>query len=551
MLPYRPRERADPQKYACEAHAKSARYQPMSLGFRRSVMRLPAPRQLKASLLLAAVLLTICAASLCQAAGVADPATEVAQLIATGRWAVRFRADDHGALRALRAVYASRDALLWVADGRPTPAALALLRTLQQAGAYGLERKDYDAAGLAAVAAGTVGSGRALATGGRVNTGDVTGGETVQRWATFDVNLSAAALKLLCDLHYGRIDPSAAGFDLGTRRTDDLDLARELVSLAATPDIGPRLAAIEPQFLHYRLLEQALPRYQLLAVSEPAASVQVRKIELTLERWRWLPAFRTPPIIVNIPEFRLFAFRTTADRAADILQMDVIVGRTFPRTRTPVFVADMTSVIFRPYWDVPRNIMLREELPKIRANPAYLAAQHLEIVRGDTDAATPMPPTPASIEALASGVARLRQRPGPDNALGLIKFDLPNRYDVYLHSTPAQQLFLRQRRAFSHGCIRVSDPVALAALVLRDTPGEWTPARIEAAMNGAQTFRVRLAHPVRVIILYGTVLAKEDGEVLFFHDIYGQDRRLERLLGLPAAGKDRTRMEASKLATRD
>jgi len=521
----------------------------MSLGFRRTVMRLPAPRQLRASLALAAVLLAISAASLCQAAGVADSDTELSQLIATGRSAVRFRADDHGALRALRAVYASRRALLWVADGRPTPAALALLRTLQQADAYGLEPQDYDAAGLAAVAAGTVGPG--LATGGRVNTGDVTGGETVQRWATFDVNLSAAALKLLCDLHYGRIDPHAAGFDLGTRRTDDLDLARELLSLAATADIGPRLAAIEPQFLHYRLLERALPRYRLLAVSEPAASVQVRKIELTLERWRWLPPFRTPPIIVNIPEFRLFAFRTTADRSADILQMDVIVGRTFPRARTPVFVADMTSVIFRPYWDVPRDIMLREELPKIRAHPGYLAAQHLEIVSGATDAATPLPPTPATLDALASGAARLRQRPGPDNALGLIKFDLPNRYDVYLHSTPAQQLFLRQRRAFSHGCIRVSDPVALAALVLRDTPGDWTRARIVAAMNGTQTFRVRLAQPVRVIILYGTVLAKEDGEVLFFRDLYGQDRRLARLLGLPPPGTQRPRMQVSKLATRD
>jgi murein L,D-transpeptidase YcbB/YkuD len=486
-------------------------------------------------LLLAAALLIACGGAACRAA-VDTPAGELSQLIATGHWAVRFRADDHGALRALQAVYASRDALLWVVDGQPTPAARALLKTLQNADAYGLEPRDYDAAGLAALA-----------------TADLTGNETsdARRWAPFDLDLSAAALKLLCDLHYGRIDPRAAGFDLGTSRPDDLNLARALLGLAAARHIGARLAAVEPQFLHYRLLEQALPRYRLLAASAPAARVEVRKIELTLERWRWLPAFRTPPIIVNIPEFRLFAFRTTADRAADILQMDVIVGRTFPRTRTPVFVADMTSVIFRPYWDVPRNIMLREELPKIRANPAYLAAQHLEIVRGDTDAATPLPPAPASIQALASGAARLRQRPGPDNALGLIKFDLPNRYDVYLHSTPAQQLFLRPRRAFSHGCIRVSDPVALAALVLRDTPGGWTRARILAAMNGTQTLRVKLARSIRVIILYGTVLAKEDGEVLFFHDLYGQDRRLERLLGLAPIGEPRAQAKASKLANRD
>ena len=119
-----------------------------------------------------------------------------------------------------------------------------------------------------------------------------------------------------------------------------------------TDDVERALAAFEPQFEHYRLLELALAHYRKLAAADPANAMlaaRVRKIDLTLERWRWLPAFQTPPIIVNIPEFRLFAFTQTADRAADILQMDVIVGRTFPRMRTPVFAADMKSVIFRPY----------------------------------------------------------------------------------------------------------------------------------------------------------------------------------------------------------
>lgn len=517
----------------------------MRLGFRRSGQR----SRLWGPLLVAVLLGASGGWAGCRASNLDVLATDLSQLIATGQLAVHFRADDHGALPALRAVYGSRDALLWVADGHPTPSALSLLQTLQRADAYGLVPQDYDAEGLSALAATALGNGGAVATGGPPLAPTSSESGDLQRWAPFDLNLSAAALKLLCDLHYGRIDPRAAGFDLGTRRADDLNLARELVMLASSRDIGSQLAAVEPQFLHYRLLERALPHYRLLAASESAASVDVRKIELTLERWRWLPDFRTPPVIVNIPEFRLFAFRTTADKAADILQMDVIVGRTFPHTRTPVFVADMTSVIFRPYWDVPRSITVREQLPKIRANPGYLAAQHLEIVRGATDSATVLPPSPAAIQALASGAARLRQRPGPDNALGLIKFDLPNRYNVYLHSTPAQQLFLRQRRAFSHGCIRVSNPVALAALVLRDTAGDWTPARIEAAMNGTQTFRVRLARPVRVIILYGTVLAKENGEVLFFHDLYGQDRRLERLLGLSPLATDHT--EARHLASRD
>ncbi len=133
---------------------------------------------------------------------------------------------------------------------------------------------------------------------------------------------------------------------------------------------------------------------------------------------------------------------------------------------------------------------------------------------------------------------RLRQQPGANNSLGLVKFMLPNSYNVYLHSTPARQLFKQARRAFSHGCIRVSDPVALAAYVLRNGPGVWTPESIATAMNGSDTVRVNLPAPIRVMVLYGTALAKEDGTVEFFDDIYGHDRKLEQLLGLaPLSGK--------------
>jgi len=407
-----------------------------------------------------------------------------------------------------------------------------MLQVLQGADAYGLQPADYDAVRLSTLAAAMVGSSRAGIGRTLYRAREAACGGPGE--AQFDLDLSAAAMALVSDLHYGRIDPRAAGFELGAPRPDDLDLANAVRMLAMADDVAHALAHFEPQFEHYRLLGQALAHYRKLAAADPQDAVlaaRVRKIALTLERWRWLPAFQTPPIIVNIPEFRLFAFRQTADRAADILQMDVIVGRTFPRTRTPVFAADMKSVIFRPYWDVPRSITLREMLPKIQADPGYLASQHLEIVSVGPAAAV-LPATPATIAALAAGTARLRQQPGPDNALGLIKFDLPNFHDVYLHSTPAQQLFLRSRRAFSHGCIRVSDPVALAADVLRDTSGDWTPAKIEGAMHGPETRRVALAKPIRVMILYGTVLAKEDGEVLFFDDLYGQDLRLERLLGL-------------------
>jgi murein L,D-transpeptidase YcbB/YkuD len=296
------------------------------------------------------------------------------------------------------------------------------------------------------------------------------------------------------------------------------------------------------------LLVTALKRFQARhglapnGVIDPATyaalttplQARVRQIELTLERWRWLPPFTTPPIVVNIPQFRLFAFRSTQDRKDDILQMDVIVGQAYPSKQTPVFAADMRYVIFRPYWEVPHTIVINELLPKIRKTPGYLAGEHLRIVQGDSDDnLTPLAPTPENLAALEAGTLRLRQEPGPDNSLGLIKFMLPNSHDVYLHSTPAHSLFKESRRAFSHGCIRVSDPADLAVQVLRDTPGDWTAEKVQAAMAEGDNQRVNLAHPIRVYILYATAMANEDGAALFFEDIYGHDRALETLLQLP------------------
>jgi L,D-transpeptidase YcbB len=394
------------------------------------------------------------------------------------------------------------------------------------------------------------------------------------------------------------------------RARHDLDVAAAVVRIAGAADVAAALAAVEPPFHHYRLLEAALARYRglaadpgltrlprpprlplrggdaysgaaalrrlLVAVGDlPAASAaaapgdtldpalvgaltrfqerhglaadgalgrqtfaalttpmarRVAQIELTLERWRWLPPFDAPPIIVNIPQYRLFAFATVADRAADLLQMAVIVGQTYPRTRTPIFTGALQFVVFRPYWDVPRSIVEREMLPAIRAHADYLARNGLELVRGDSDVSPVVPPSPAALAELAAGRLRLRQRPGDDNALGLVKFLFPNAHNVYLHGTPAHRLFEQSRRAFSHGCIRVSDPVALARYVLRNGPGSWDDARIVAAMHGPDSTRVTLPRPVPVMILYGTAIATEAGEIQFFDDIYGHDRRLAALL---------------------
>ena len=265
-------------------------------------------------------------------------------------------------------------------------------------------------------------------------------------------------------------------------------------------------------------------------------SERVAKIKLALERWRWLPhKFDRPPIVVNIPEFRLYAMN---DDHIPTFTMKVVVGRS-EKHQTPVFATELTSVIFRPYWDVPLDIQRKELLPELEKDPDYLLRHSYEVVDSRGAAVSKGFLSEGVKEQLYSGKLAIRQRPGTDNSLGLIKFDMPNGYDVYMHGTPARQLFSRSRRDFSHGCIRVEDPVTLAAWALRDDP-EWGTDRIVAAMNGHRTFRVDLAKPIPVLILYNTAIVTESGEVNFFDDIYGDDAVLEQALarGYPYSKND-------------
>ncbi len=253
---------------------------------------------------------------------------------------------------------------------------------------------------------------------------------------------------------------------------------------------------------------------------------RVLQLQLTLERYRWIPPdFPDPPIVVNIPEFRL---RTMRRQPANYLTMRVVVGRAM-RTQTPVFANRMKYVIFRPYWLVPLSIQRNELVPKTRRDPNYLADKGFEVVDRSGNVVPSSPASDDVIAGLRSGSLSARQKPGPKNALGLVKFIFPNQYNVYLHSTPEQELFSRSRRDFSHGCIRVEDPVALAAWVLRDKP-EWTLDKIRATMNDDATVQVNLDKPIPVLILYSTAVVEPDGEVRFFDDIYGYDASLAKVL---------------------
>jgi murein L,D-transpeptidase YcbB/YkuD len=256
------------------------------------------------------------------------------------------------------------------------------------------------------------------------------------------------------------------------------------------------------------------------ALTTPLAA-RVRQIERTLAHWRELPPNPySRAIFINIPRFRLYAITGMASDVSKMLRIDVVVGQAIKDLRTPVFTADITHLIFRPYWEVPRSIARNEILPALRGDPTYLARNKFELV---DQAGRVVPPTPAALEQLAAGTLRLRQLPGAHNALGAVKFMMPNPYNVYLHDTPARALFARTRRAFSHGCIRVADPAALAQFVLQEDP-DWTPERIAAAMQGESNVRVDLAEPIRVYIAYGTAIARDDGSVMFLDDLYGLER---------------------------
>jgi murein L,D-transpeptidase YcbB/YkuD len=259
-------------------------------------------------------------------------------------------------------------------------------------------------------------------------------------------------------------------------------------------------------------------------------SWRVRQIELALERLRWLPRLdRDRFLAVNIPMFRVWGVEGRPSVRVPSFSTDVIVGRAL-NTQTPVLVEEMEYVIFRPYWNVPASILRHEILPALSRSPDYLQRHDMEIVSGDSDGAAILPNTAANVERLRHGTLRVRQRPGPGNSLGLVKFVFPNDGNVYMHGTPAPELFKRSRRDFSHGCIRVADPVVLAEWVLSEQP-DWTRDRILTAMHAKASLRVNLTRPIQVILFYVTaVVTPEDGAIHFAEDIYGHDARLDQYL---------------------
>lgn len=296
----------------------------------------------------------------------------------------------------------------------------------------------------------------------------------------------------------------------------------------------------QPQFFDDALVE-ALSRFQRRhgldddGVVGPKTrealnvSVQrrVRSLELNLERWRWLPQdLGQRHLLVNVPAYEL----RVSENGRDVLTMRVIVGRAM--RRTPVFSDLMRYLVFSPSWEVPPTILRQDKLPEIRKNPKYPAEQNMRVFQLGGGNWNEVDPSAVDWSRASGATIRLRQRPGPTNALGLVKFMFPNPFNVYLHDTPSRELFARSQRDFSSGCVRIEKPAELALYLLADDPA-WGREAVIAAMESGQERSVTLSRPIPVHIQYWTAWAASDGTVEFRKDIYGRDTRLDAALRLP------------------
>ncbi len=228
---------------------------------------------------------------------------------------------------------------------------------------------------------------------------------------------------------------------------------------------------------------------------------RIEQIIVNMERCRWVPQeLKTDHLLVNIPDFRLHVF----EKDSLVFSMNVVVGKN--QHKTVIFNGDMKYIVFSPYWNVPSSILKNEILPAIRRNKNYLASHNMEWNGGS-----------------------VRQKPGPNNSLGLVKFLFPNSHSIYLHDTPAKSLFNEDKRAFSHGCIRLAEPKKLAIYLLRND-SSWTEEKITEAMNKGKEQTVTLSKPIPVFIAYFTSWVDRTGKLNFRNDIYNRDSRLAKMI---------------------
>jgi len=233
---------------------------------------------------------------------------------------------------------------------------------------------------------------------------------------------------------------------------------------------------------------------------------RIKQLMINMERSRWVPVrISSDYLVVNIPEFKLHV--NSGDKL--VWSCNIVVGK--PMHKTAIFSGEINHIVFSPYWNVPKSIVINEVLKDMRRDPNYLEKYDMEIT------------------GYRDGIPEIRQRPGPNNSLGLVKFLFPNSYNMYLHDTPAKSLFNEPSRAFSHGCMRIQEPFKLAKFLLRNDP-IWTDEKIILAMNAGKEQTVTLNERVPVFIVYFTAFVDRDGKINFRKDIYERDDRLAEMM---------------------
>jgi len=258
---------------------------------------------------------------------------------------------------------------------------------------------------------------------------------------------------------------------------------------------------------------------------------RIATIEANLERWRWLSDDLGESYIkVNIANFEL----QVIEKDDMVFKTEAIVGLN--SRETPVFSSIMTYLVLNPDWTVPPTILNTDIIPSLISNPDYLAEKNLKILRIDGTEVDPS--TIDWINIVTAGFPyRIHQEPGPGNALGRVKFMFPNKFSVYIHDTPNHNLFGRTDRSLSSGCIRVNNPMALAAWLMKDSPA-WTPAQIKIVIDEGKERTVNLVKPIQVHIVYLTAWASDDGLAYFRKDIYNRDQPLLAALKQGPPGLD-------------
>jgi len=415
-----------------------------------------------------------------------------------------------------RRFYAQREFRpAWFAGGRPTRRVSEFVEALLGVAEHGLDPADYGAREINEASASVSGGWLARPVEATVA-------------ARLDARLTYAFLRLATDLTRGRVAPGEISPDYLHRQSRD-DVAARLREALDSHGVAQTLSSLAPSHAQYTGLQQALARYRATSQDGPGSGEdhawRIRQLEMNMERWRWAPReLGEQHILVNVAGYEL----QVVEGYRPVLAMRVVVGE--PASPTPLFSDAMTYVVFSPYWNIPESILRQETLAQIAEDPGFMARAGIEAVRmsGDTVERIDAAAIDWSVDLAEQGV-RFRQVPGPENALGRVKFIFPNHFSVYLHDTPTPAVFERARRAYSHGCVRVEDPVGLAQRVLRDDPG-WTRERIVAAMDAREETVVRLEDPIPVHLGYWTAWVQQDGTVAFTDDPYGLDRRHDAAL---------------------